>query len=109
MNEPKPKNDYHETASGEKRKSPYDKPKPRTPQEPMMNPAEMQEQKTKYKPFEKAWDEIIKFSECPVCHGDQEACPAPPGTPASYCPTRRNAMKHMKRGKGSRPARVLRY
>jgi hypothetical protein len=78
--EPKPKKDYYET----ERRSPYDKP------------------------FTKAWDDLIKFGDCPICHGDPMACPTP-DVPASSCPTRRNAIKHMRRGKGAPPERVLRY
>ena len=58
-------------------------------------------------PFSKAWDDLIKFADCPVCLGDPRACPTP-DVPASVCRTRRNAIKHMMRGKGARPAIVLR-
>ena len=59
------------------------------------------------KPFSKAWDDLTKFADCPVCLGDPRACPTP-DVPASVCRTRRNAIKHMMRGKGARPAIVLR-
>jgi len=58
-------------------------------------------------PFSKAWDDLTKFADCPVCLGDPRACPTP-DVPASVCRTRRNAIKHMMRGKGARPAIVLR-
>lgn len=57
--------------------------------------------------FNKAWDDLTKFADCPVCLGDPRACPTP-DVPASVCRTRRNAIKHMRRGKGARPAIVLR-
>ena len=50
--------------------------------------------------FGKAWDDLIKFGDCPVCHGDPMACPEP-DKPASLCSRRRNAIKHMRRGRGS--------
>ncbi len=81
------------------------KPKKKTPREVMMEtpPQKMK----KDKPFTKAWDDLIKFGDCPVCVGDPMACPTP-DVPASACPTRRNAIKHMMRGKGARPPMVLR-
>lgn len=114
--EPKPskqesKKDYHETASGEKRRSPYDKPEPMKPRTPPKDLSSPKERSTPYGkeggPFTKAWDDLTKFADCPVCLGDPRACPTP-DVPASVCPTRRNAIKHMKRGKGARPAMVLR-
>jgi len=47
----------------------------------------------KDKPFTKAWDDLIKFGDCPVCHGDPMACPES-NKPASACSRRRNAIKH---------------
>ena len=43
--------------------------------------------------FNKAWDDLIKFGDCPVCHGDPMACPES-DKPASACSRRRNAIKH---------------
>lgn len=63
--------------------------------------------KPKEETFNKAWDDLIKFGDCPVCLGRPRDCPNM-GVPASACPTRRNAIKHMKRGKGAPPQRVLR-
>jgi hypothetical protein len=56
--------------------------------------------KPKEETFNKAWDDLIKFGDCPVCHGDPMACPEP-DKPASLCSRRRNAIKHMRRGRGS--------
>ena len=91
--DPKPKED----------KSGMIKPKKKTPREIMQQTPPQQQDK----PFTKAWDDLIKFGDCPVCLGDPMACPTP-DVPASVCPTRRNAIKHMRRGKGARPAMVLR-
>ena len=49
--------------------------------------------KPKEETFNKAWDELIKFGDCPVCHGDPMRCPES-DKPASACSRRRNAMKH---------------
>ncbi len=51
--------------------------------------------KPKEKAFQKSWEDIIKFGDCPVCHGDPMACPTP-DVPASFCRTRKNALKHMR-------------
>tara|TARA_R110000744_G_scaffold73488_3_gene147068 strand:- start:1291 stop:1962 length:672 start_codon:yes stop_codon:yes gene_type:complete len=51
--------------------------------------------------FDTAFD-LIKFGDCPVCLGDPAECPSP-NEPMSECGTRRNAIKHMVRGKGGRP------
>jgi len=83
------------------------KPKKKTPSEIMQQTSPAQQMKNKNEPFKKAWDDLIKFGDCPVCLGDPMACPTP-DVPASVCPTRRNAIKHMKRGKGARPQMVLR-
>lgn len=55
--------------------------------------------------FDTSW-ELMKFGDCPVCHGDPMACPTP-DVPLSACGTRRNAIKHMMRGKGGRPPMTL--
>lgn len=65
------------------------KPKKKTPREIMQ---QTPPQKMK-KPFTKAWDDLIKFGDCPVCHGDPMACPES-NKPASACSRRRNAIKH---------------
>jgi|9_EtaG_2_1085328.scaffolds.fasta_scaffold42688_1 hypothetical protein len=52
--------------------------------------------------FEVTWDVIKLWDNCPVCLGDAAKCPAPQ-LPMHQCPTRKNAMKHMKRGKKVRP------
>ena len=51
--------------------------------------------------FDTAFD-LMKFGDCPVCLGDPAECPSP-DEPMSECGTRRNAIKHMIRGKGGRP------
>ena len=56
--------------------------------------------------FDTSWD-LMKFGDCPVCLGDPMACPTP-DVPMSVCGTRRNAIKHMMRGKGGRPPMILR-
>jgi len=56
--------------------------------------------------FDTSWD-LMKFGDCPVCLGDHMACPTP-DVPMSACGTRRNAIKHMMRGKGGRPPMILR-
>jgi len=67
------------------------KPKKKTPREIMQQtpPQKMKEDE----PFTKAWDDLIKFGDCPVCHGDPMRCPES-DKPASACSRRRNAMKH---------------
>lgn len=55
--------------------------------------------------FDTSWD-LMKFGDCPVCLGDPMACPTP-DVPLSACGTRRNAIKHMMRGKGGRPPMTL--
>ena len=55
--------------------------------------------------FDTSWD-LMKFGDCPVCLGDPMACPTP-DVPMSSCGTRRNAIKHMMRGKGGRPPITL--
>jgi len=55
--------------------------------------------------FDTSWD-LMKFGDCPVCLGDPMACPSP-DVPMSVCGTRRNAIKHMMRGKGGRPPITL--
>lgn len=52
--------------------------------------------------FDTAWDLMKFWDNCPVCLGDAGKCPAPQ-LPMHQCPTRKNAMKHMKRGKKVRP------
>ena len=93
--------EYDEAMGGERYHPSMYKPKPSDLDKP---------KKQKYGsggPFSKAWDDLTKFADCPVCLGDPRACPTP-DVPASVCPTRRNAINHMKRGKGARPAIVLR-
>lgn len=51
------------------------------------------EERKKDEPFKKAWDDLIKFGDCPVCHGDPMRCPES-DKPASACSRRRNAIKH---------------
>ena len=52
--------------------------------------------------FEVTWDVIKLWDNCPICLGDAAKCPAPE-LPMHQCPTRKNAIKHMKRGKKVRP------
>ncbi len=61
--------------------------------------------KSKEVVFDSSWD-LMKFGDCPVCLGDPMACPSP-DVPMSVCGTRRNAIKHMMRGKGGRPPITL--
>ncbi len=75
------------------------RPKPKKTQREIMIETPPQKMK-KDEPFTKAWDDLIKFGDCPVCHGDPMACPEP-DKPASLCSRRRNAIKHMRRGRGS--------
>jgi hypothetical protein len=82
--------------------SPYDEP----PKEPRMPPYPPTDDDTddpslNKAVFDTAFD-LMKFGDCPVCLGDPAACPSP-DEPMSECGTRRNAIKHMIRGKGGRP------
>jgi len=101
-------NPHPEYKPKEKPPSPYDNPKPqkRPPYDggksPEYDPDEASMRKSI---FEASW-ELMKFGDCPVCHGDPMACPSP-DVPLSSCPTRRNAIKHMKRGKGGKPPITL--
>lgn len=91
---------------------PYDDPKPKEDKYGMIKPKrktprEIMQQtppKQQDKPFTKAWDDLIKFGDCPICHGDPMRCPES-DKPASACSRRRNAMKHSRgsvaRRKGS--------
>jgi hypothetical protein len=45
------------------------------------------------KSFVIAWEDLIKFGDCPICEGDPASCPESE-KPASQCTRRRNAMKH---------------
>ena len=56
-----------------------------------INPKDME--RKKQEPFTKAWNDLIKFGDCPICHGDPMRCPES-DKPASACSRRRNAMKH---------------
>lgn len=90
---PKP---YDDPEPPKRMGNPYDKPptpKPKTGRDIMtINPKDM-ERKKKNEPFTKAWDDLIKFGDCPICHGDPMRCPES-DKPASACSRRRNAMKH---------------
>lgn len=75
---------------------PYDDPKPKEDK----NPPKIVDAytgaggaKAMKKSFENAWDDLIKFGDCPICHGDPMRCPES-DKPASACSRRRNAMKH---------------
>ena len=48
--------------------------------------------------FDVTWDVIKFWDNCPKCLGDAAKCPSPQ-LPMHQCPTRKNAIKHMKRGK----------
>ena len=74
--------------------------KPKKTQREIMieTPPQQLKNKSKDVVFDVAWD-LLKFGDCPVCHGDPEACPMPE-LPMSGCKTRRNAIKHMMRPKG---------
>ena len=91
----------------------YD-PKSRNPDSQPYNEPEKKENGNPYNNFKKttdivfdtSWD-LMKFGDCPVRLGDPMACPTP-NVPMSACGTRRNAIKHMMRGKGGRPPMILR-
>ena len=56
--------------------------------------------------FKVALDEMIeKFADCPICQGESEYFPTPQEGYAR-CPTRRSAIKHMRRGKMPRIRRM---
>lgn len=99
----RPKDADEPYSSASDPKSPYDHPPKREPlsdrmKEMMRGPHP--KDKELEKSFAIAWDDLIKFGDCPVCHGDPMACPEP-DKPASLCSRRRNAIKHMRRGRGS--------
>jgi len=56
--------------------------------------------------FKEAVDVMIeKFADCPICQGEPEYCPTPQ-MGYQRCPTRRSAIKHMRRGKEPRIRRM---
>ena len=97
---PKRKNPYETRNNAPERDVVADK---KNMENNMMNPKNFG--KSKDVVFETSWD-LMKFGDCPVCLGDPMACPTPE-VPLSSCPTRRNAIKHMIRGKGGRPPVTL--
>lgn len=52
------------------------------------------------KSFDVAWDDLVKFGDCPVCMGEPRACPTPE-LPAARCPTRRAAIRNIKGGRST--------
>jgi hypothetical protein len=83
------------------------KPKKKTPREIMQQTPPHQQMKNKNESFKKAWDDLIKFGDCPVCHGDPMRCPES-DKPASACSRRRNAMKHSRGSVARQMARMTR-
>lgn len=58
------------------------------------------------KAFDIALDGMLeKFADCPICQGEPEYCPTPQ-MGYQRCPTRRSAIKHMRRGKEPRIRRM---
>lgn len=58
------------------------------------------------KAFDVALDSMLqKFADCPICQGEETHCPTPQ-MGYQRCPTRRSAIKHMRRGKMPRVRRM---
>lgn len=61
---------------------------------------------TTTKAFDVALEGMLeKFADCPICQGEETHCPTPQ-MGYQRCPTRRSAIKHMRRGKEPRIRRM---